>query len=143
MTLLTRTNEDRREVARLKLEAAMHRQEATRLEREARRRSRERMLALAEWAMWALGACAALSFGIMIAVTPTHYQEPATPTPVTTPVTPPPDYTMTPVLTPAPTPPPPVPGADETKCLPEYLPKSCVPLQGPLPGTIGWGEALV
>jgi hypothetical protein len=144
MNVLMRSNEERRAVAKLKLEAAMHRQEAARLQREARRRSRERMLALAESAMWALGACAALSFGIMIAVTPTHYQEPATPTPPwTPPVTTPPNYTMTPALTPALTPPPPAPDADETQCLPEYLPNSCVPLQGPIPGTIGWGERLV
>jgi hypothetical protein len=138
MNVLMRSNEERRAVAKLKLEAAMHRQEAARLQREARRRSRGRnvLLALAAWA--------ALAFGIMIGVTPTHYQEPVSPTPPwTPPVTTPPNYTMTPALTPAPAPPPPAPDADETQCLPKYLPNSCVPLKGPLPGTIGWGEQLV
>lgn len=137
--MTTTINEERRRVAKLKLEAALYRQQAARLEREARARGwwtgRSVVLALAAWA--------ALAFGIVIAVTPTHYQEPSVPTQPTYTPTPTPTYTMTPDETPATTPPPPPPGADETQCLPEYLPKSCVPLHGPIPGTTGWGERLV
>jgi hypothetical protein len=83
---------------------------------------------------------AVLALGVWVALIgvnalPRH-QEPPAPPPPSAPTQP---Y----VMLPAPTPPPPPPGADETQCLPEYVPKSCVPLHGPIPGTTGWGEWLV
>ena len=78
----------------------------------------------------ALGAFVALMLGA--AATQTHQESPTAPPP----------YAMIPALTPAPTPPPPLMGA-EAACLPEWLPQSCVPLSGPIPGIIGWGERLV